>query len=294
MDTIKFSCRKIENHIAWGTYEVIDILINDKNLIDIIRDVEFPYAEKDGQSGWAGSYEGIFAVEFFNYLEIPDKYGYSTILGCGCGVPECAPIWVKIEKMGNYVIWKNFNSRFSSRKGWDYSQLQYKFDNQQYYEEIGKLKEKLRQKNVVSWVFTPPDGIFTVYGFGDLPNNFDEWKESRGVSSMQDAVERIVIREGITSISEWAFSGCSNLKEVTISDSIKTIGNGAFDSCNALKMIAVSWKNPLKIASEVFHNADSLSEIKLVVPQDTAYLYKQAEVWKEFNIVEKEPTLFDD
>lgn len=47
----------------------------------------------------------------------------------------------------------------------------------------------------------------------------------------------------MTSIGQWAFSGCSGLTEVTIGESVKTIYDNAFNDCNQLKAIQFNAKN---------------------------------------------------
>lgn len=52
--------------------------------------------------------------------------------------------------------------------------------------------------------------------------------------------EEIIIPDGITKISDYAFKGCHNLISITLPKSIKNIGHDAFDGCNKLKNIYVS------------------------------------------------------
>lgn len=48
------------------------------------------------------------------------------------------------------------------------------------------------------------------------------------LGKLRDKVERVVIPEGVLSIAENAFAGCTALKEVVIADSVKVIGENAF------------------------------------------------------------------
>ena len=47
------------------------------------------------------------------------------------------------------------------------------------------------------------------------------------------------IPNSVTTIGEYAFSYCSNLKSVTIPDSVTTIGGSAFTNCNSLKSVTI-------------------------------------------------------
>ena len=49
----------------------------------------------------------------------------------------------------------------------------------------------------------------------------------------------MVIPDGVTSIAQNAFSGCSGLKSVTIPNSVKSIGNGAFSNCSGMTSVTI-------------------------------------------------------
>ena len=52
-------------------------------------------------------------------------------------------------------------------------------------------------------------------------------------------VKKVVIEKGVTSIGNYAFSGCLGLKSITIPDGITSIGDHAFDSCINLRSITL-------------------------------------------------------
>jgi hypothetical protein len=49
----------------------------------------------------------------------------------------------------------------------------------------------------------------------------------------------VLLPDGVTSISERAFDGCSSLTSITISDSVTSIGIGAFINCKSLTTITI-------------------------------------------------------
>ena len=61
----------------------------------------------------------------------------------------------------------------------------------------------------------------------------------------------LVIPDSVTSIGDYAFSGCSGLTSITIPDSVNFIGSYAFYYCSKLKNITYTgtiadWKNITK------------------------------------------------
>ena len=60
----------------------------------------------------------------------------------------------------------------------------------------------------------------------------------------RDAIKKVVIEEGVTSVGSYAFYGCENLVVANLPQSINTIGGYAFGGCRSLEGIAFS--NSLK------------------------------------------------
>ena len=54
-----------------------------------------------------------------------------------------------------------------------------------------------------------------------------------------ELVTELIIPEGVTSISDGAFAGCSSLTEITISESVTNIGSSAFRECSGLTSVTV-------------------------------------------------------
>ena len=61
----------------------------------------------------------------------------------------------------------------------------------------------------------------------------------------------ITIPDSVTTIGEWAFSGCKSLTSVTIPDSVTRIGKGAFFNCNSLTSVTIG-KSVSEIVNEAF------------------------------------------
>ncbi len=103
----------------------------------------------------------------------------------------------------------------------------------------------------------------------------------------------------MTSIGEFAFADCSNLKSVTIGAGVESIGNCSFQNC-PLTEIHCRMEIPLDINESVFtldeeyYSLENKSPIRtisntciLYVPTGCADAYRSAPVWGGKNIVEE-------
>lgn len=77
-----------------------------------------------------------------------------------------------------------------------------------------------------------------------------------------DANGVFVIPDGITMISEGAFAGDTDLKEIVIGADVKTIGSSAFQYCTSLETITIN-EGVETIGSHAFANCSSLKNITL-------------------------------
>ncbi|MDH8702740.1 hypothetical protein M2138_002111 [Dysgonomonadaceae bacterium PH5-43] len=91
------------------------------------------------------------------------------------------------------------------------------------------------------------------------------------------------IDNNITRIPAYAFSSCNKLTTITIPSSVTIIGDNAFYNCTQLNNVTVPWNTPLAVPQYVFSGVNCVN-VTLNVPVGTAYLYRKANVWKEFKI----------
>ena len=71
-----------------------------------------------------------------------------------------------------------------------------------------------------------------------------------------------IIPEGVTTIGEYAFSGCSRLTAITIPEGVTSIGSDAFSGCSSLNAITLP-EGVTSIGYEAFRDCSSLTAITL-------------------------------
>ena len=76
----------------------------------------------------------------------------------------------------------------------------------------------------------------------------------------RNAIRKVELGSGVTSIGEAAFSGCYSLSSIIIPDSVTSIGNGAFGSCYSLSSITIP-DGVTSIGVYAFYSCYSLSSI---------------------------------
>lgn len=98
----------------------------------------------------------------------------------------------------------------------------------------------------------------------------------------------VVIPNSVVKLGSKVFDGCRNLTSVTIGKSVKEIGSDLFQNCTALSTLYSL--NPTPPTIEGSDLGDKVSENLIIfVPRSALAKYKQAEVWKEFNLQAFDP-----
>ncbi len=77
-----------------------------------------------------------------------------------------------------------------------------------------------------------------------------------------ETITSILISEGITSISNYAFYNCASLPSVTLPDSLASIGDYAFANCNLLSSLTIP-DNVTSIGQYAFYTNTSLKTVTL-------------------------------
>jgi hypothetical protein len=102
-----------------GSVETIVPFVNGQSLPDLLRAVERPFAEREGQPSLAGSYAGLDAGAVRwptrHYLGAPVLRLARTstvVLGCTCGDWGCWPFAVEVSVDGSTVTWTGYRHGF--------------------------------------------------------------------------------------------------------------------------------------------------------------------------------------
>ncbi|MEE1172604.1 MAG: leucine-rich repeat protein [Ruminococcus sp.] len=106
------------------------------------------------------------------------------------------------------------------------------------------------------WTFNETTGLLTITGNGEM--DLDE-----NLTSENRKIKEVVICNGITSISPYAFYCCTSLKKVTIPYTVETIGKYAFEFCGLLETVETdqTGMNRLKsIGNGAFYGCESLKK----------------------------------
>ena len=86
--------------------------------------------------------------------------------------------------------------------------------------------------------------------------------EDRRNRYYQNAITKIELGDGVTSIGQTAFSQCYSLTNITIPDSVTSIGNSAFSGCYSLTSITIP-DSVTSIVQSAFRNCYSLANITI-------------------------------
>ena len=110
----------------------------------------------------------------------------------------------------------------------------------------------------LTWRFDEDSGVLTVTGRGAM---FDyDYDDDPPWSPYREKITSVALPQGLTSIGDWAFYGCTELASVTIPDSVTSIGIDAFSFCEKLEAIHLP-EDIIRIGTAAFEECAGLSEI---------------------------------
>jgi hypothetical protein len=137
--------------VSWpggGGFLPYELRINGRPLIDIVRECELPFAEREHDAALAGNYLYLPASLVFlpseNLLGKPYDHGFvlpqddprqtmSIVLQCTCGITECWFLLARIEVAGDRVTWSELRQ---FHRDWHYALGPFVFDREAYLAEL--------------------------------------------------------------------------------------------------------------------------------------------------------------
>jgi hypothetical protein len=118
-------------------FKVVRVLIDGRDLIDRVRELEVPLARAEDNPHLAGAYSGM-SCEEWRARSRPDADGRRPVLACECGVVDCWPLVARVVAGDKTVTWSDFKQPFRPR--WSYMSLgPFVFDRGQYQAELEKI-----------------------------------------------------------------------------------------------------------------------------------------------------------
>ncbi len=105
------------------------------------------------------------------------------------------------------------------------------------------------------------EGLLTISGSGSM-TNFPSYSLNQAWLANKTEIITVIIQEGITSIGDYAFYGCSKLTNISIPVSVTSIGNYAFYNCSSLSSISIP-DSVTSIGNSAFNNCNNLSSISI-------------------------------
>ena len=113
----------------------------------------------------------------------------------------------------------------------------------------------------LTWNLNAETGVLTISGTGTM-NDFDPRRNPVPWGNYTSIIKTVIINDGVTSIGESAFEGCSSLTSITIPESVTGIGNYAFDYCSSLTSITIP-NSVTSIGESAFYDCSSLTSVTI-------------------------------
>ncbi len=118
----------------------------------------------------------------------------------------------------------------------------------------------------LSYSFDPETGALTVTGSGAMT----DYPSAAPWATFGEALHRVSVPEGLTSVGKNAFHGCSGLESISLGDNVEAMGENAFLDCPLLKTagptgggydIEFAWRRT--VPDNAFNGANCLESVTL-------------------------------
>ena len=101
------------------------------------------------------------------------------------------------------------------------------------------------------------DGVLTISG-----NSYMRGYDWSNHAPWGTSITKVVIKDGVTSIGDYAFIDCTSLTSINIPDSVTSIGSSAFSDCTSLTSVTIG-NGVTEIGGTAFSDCTSLTSINI-------------------------------
>lgn len=115
----------------------------------------------------------------------------------------------------------------------------------------------------LTWTFDTESGLLKIEGSGEMENY--ELYGSLPWSSYKTQICQINLPDGLTSLGDNAFYGCTGLTSIAIPNTVTNIGNGTFSGCRHLQSVTIP-NSVTSIGDFAFYNCDIIKILSINTP----------------------------
>ena len=138
VDILKFKIIDPKGKEDWADdydiSEAVEIYINGREIIELLKEIETPFAMDEGHIDIAGAYGHLTPKELYSELTDAEE---SSLLCCdGCGFIGCWSVLVSVKMDDIYVYWNEFKH---NHRDWKYN-ISYKFSRLEYENALKQLR----------------------------------------------------------------------------------------------------------------------------------------------------------
>ena len=133
----------------------------------------------------------------------------------------------------------------------------------------------------VTYTYVESTHTLTISGNGAMDDY--TWDNHPGWYSYRSEIVKIVIENGVTSIGNEAFNGCS-LTSITILGNVKSIGSGTFARCAKITDLYCHAEKVPSTRRDAFNNS-YVEKATLHVPASALEAYKTTMPWSTFGTI---------
>ena len=112
----------------------------------------------------------------------------------------------------------------------------------------------------VTYSFVESTGTLTISGTGDMNDFYGDWDVPW--EDYRSSIKKVVISNGVTTIEDYSFYGCTGLTSIEIPNSVTSIGDGAFSDCTGLTSVTIP-NSVTSIGKDAFYGCTGLTSITI-------------------------------